>query len=63
MNLPCNKFKNYPEGKEDNTHLQYEGAVTFAGLVATELGKLGGIYAELLLLQEQEQEDPNLLRD
>lgn len=49
MNLPEGAFANYPEGKEDNTHLQYKGAVTFAGLIAEGIHKLGGIYAELLL--------------
>lgn len=42
-------YKNYPEGKEDNTHLRYEGAVMYAGLIAKGLGELGGIYRDLLI--------------
>lgn len=49
MNLEPGDYKNYPDGLEDNTHLQYEGAVAFAGLVAKGLKELGGIYADLLL--------------
>jgi lysophospholipase L1-like esterase len=63
MNLPSGRYKNFPEGKEDNSHLQYEGAVTFAGIIATELRKIGGVYKELLLPQQLEQEDASLLRD
>ena len=47
----------------DNTHLQYEEAVTFASLIAQELRKLGGIYEELLLPAELEEEDASLLKD
>lgn len=42
-------YKNYPEGKEDNTHLRYEGAVMYAGLIAKGLQELGGIYRDLLI--------------
>lgn len=63
MNLPSGKYKNYPEGKKDNTHLQYEGAVTFAGIVAKELRNIGGIFSDLLLPEHAEEEDANLLRD
>lgn len=52
MNLQPSLYQNYPEGKMDNTHLKYEGAVVFAGLIAEELKKIGGIYAEILV-------DPN----
>ena len=44
-----NIYKNYPEGKQDNTHLRYEGAVMYAGLIAKGLGALGGRYRELLI--------------
>ena len=63
MNLPSGRYPNYPEGKSDNSHLQYEGAVLFAGLIAKELHKLGGIFEELLMPHQTEQEDANLLRD
>ncbi len=44
-----NLYKNYPEGKQDNTHLRYEGAVMYAGLIAKGLGALGGRYRDLLI--------------
>ena len=44
-----NLYPNYPEGKEDNTHLRYLGAVRFTGLVADGLQALGGAYADVLL--------------
>ncbi len=37
------------EGTGDNTHLCYEGAVIFAGLIAEGLYRLGGIYRDLLI--------------
>ena len=49
MNFPAGEYPNFPEGKEDNTHLRPEGAMLFAGILAGELKKLGGIYADLLL--------------
>lgn len=49
MYFPSGQYPNYPEGKQDNTHLRYEGALVFAGIIAEELKKLGGIYADLLL--------------
>lgn len=49
MNLDAGEYPNYPEGKEDNTHLTYAGAVIFAGLVAKGLKELDGKYAELVI--------------
>lgn len=49
MYFPDGQYPNYPDGKEDNTHLRYEGAIVFAGMVAEGLKQLGGIYAELIL--------------
>lgn len=49
MNFSAGEYPNFPEGKEDNTHLRPEGAMLFAGILAGELKKLGGIYADLLL--------------
>lgn len=43
------EYENYPEGKTDNTHLRYEGAVLFASLIAKGLRELGGIYASILV--------------
>lgn len=56
MNLQPSLYANYLEGKMDNTHLKYEGAVTFAGLIAEELRKMGGIYAEILVNPNKEIE-------
>lgn len=55
MNFPADVYPNFPEGKSDNSHLRPEGALFFAGIIAEELRKLGGIYAELLL---EEPEKP-----
>ncbi len=49
MNIEPNTYASCPEGKKDNTHLKYEGAVTFAGLVARGLREIGGVYADLLV--------------
>ncbi|MBO5165811.1 MAG: rhamnogalacturonan acetylesterase [Lachnospiraceae bacterium] len=49
MHLAPGEYASCPEGKVDNTHLKYEGAVTFAGLIAKGLYELGGEYRELLL--------------
>ena len=37
VHVPAGRFAAFPDGKADNTHLQYHGAVTFAGLIAKEL--------------------------
>jgi len=42
-------YPNFPEGSDDNTHLRYEGAVCFAGMVAGGLRALGAPYEQLLL--------------
>lgn len=49
MNLEPGEYPNFPEGKTDNTHLKYEGALFFAGLIAKGLKNLGDVYAELIL--------------
>lgn len=49
MNLKPGEYPNCPEGKTDNTHLKYEGAFFFAGLIAKGLKDLGGVYSELIL--------------
>ncbi len=48
MIFPAGMYQYYPEGKEDNTHLQPEGALIYAGMIAKGLKELGGIYAQLL---------------
>lgn len=49
MHLPAGKYVSHPDGLTDNTHLKYEGAVTYAGCIARGLKELGGIYGDLLL--------------
>ena len=63
LHVPENKYEAFPNGKEDNSHLQYEGAVRFAKVIADKLKKMGGIYEELLLRPEDDLEDPSLLID
>lgn len=49
MNLAPGEYDSRPEGVADNTHLQYAGAVIFAGCIAKGLLDLGGIYQELIV--------------
>lgn len=49
MNFGPGEFPNFPDGKADNSHLQYAGAYIYCGLIAEGLRELGGIYADLLL--------------
>ena len=42
-------YENYSDGKQDNTHLRYDGAYMYAGMIAEGLRALGGIYAELIV--------------
>ena len=53
MNLEKGEFENFPDGKQDNTHLQWSGAIIFGGLLAAGLKALGGIYEELLIEPEK----------
>lgn len=49
MFFDAGMYENYPDGKRDNTHLRYDGAFMYAGLIAEGLRALGGIYAELVV--------------
>lgn len=49
MYFLAGEYKNYPEGKTDNTHLRYDGAVMYAGLIARGLEELEGHYKDLLI--------------
>lgn len=49
MHIPEGKYPYHMEGLADNTHLQYAGAVVYAGCIARGLKELGGIYKDLLL--------------
>lgn len=49
MHIPAGIYPYKPEGLDtDNTHLVYEGAVIFSGMIAKGLKELGGEYADLL---------------
>lgn len=63
LHVEPGKYDAFPQGKEDNSHLQYEGAYRFSRLLAGEIEKLGGAYKALLLEKAQEEEDPALLID
>lgn len=52
MNLPKGVYSSCMEGKTDNTHLRYEGAVIYAGCIARGLKELGGRYSDLLVAWE-----------
>lgn len=49
MHLEKGVYPSHPDGLADNTHLQYAGAVVYAGCIARGLKELGGRYRELLL--------------
>ena len=48
MNLAPGEADWAPEGKTDNSHLKYEGAMLYAGMIARGLLDLGGIYASIV---------------
>ncbi|MCR5154962.1 MAG: rhamnogalacturonan acetylesterase [Lachnospiraceae bacterium] len=48
MHVKGGRYPYVTEDKADNTHLRYEGAVVFAGIIAKELKELGGIYEDLV---------------
>jgi lysophospholipase L1-like esterase len=55
MNLAPGEYAAYPNGVLDNTHLNYAGAVNFAGLIAEGLKELGAPYTDLLLDNDSQQ--------
>lgn len=57
MNFEAGLYDNYPEGKADNSHLRYDGAVLFAGYVAEGLKSLGGVYADVCVTEEMSEEE------
>lgn len=63
IHVPVGKYPNFPNGKEDNTHLKYEGAYVFSGIIAEEIKKIGGKYADILVDPAVNLEDPTLLID
>lgn len=44
MNLKAGEWENYPDGNQDNTHLQENGAILIARLIAEELSLLAGTF-------------------
>ena len=60
MILKENEASWRPEGQIDNTHLKYEGAMLYAGMVAKGLMELGGIYADLLIEKEALEKTLNI---
>ena len=52
MNLAPGEVLWAPEGKNDNSHLRYEGAMLYAGMVARGLIGLGEPYSSLIIEDE-----------
>lgn len=63
LHVPAGKYDHFPNGKEDDSHLRYEGAYSFCKLLVDEIKKIGGVYADILLDGETDGEDPALLID
>lgn len=57
MNFGPKRYEHYPEGKTDNSHLRYDGAVLFSGMVAKGLKELGGIYASVCVNESMSEEE------
>ena len=53
MFFPEGYYSEHPGESRDNTHLRYDGAAHFAGLIAAGLRELGGMYAGILLGEKQ----------
>ena len=60
MNLAPGEAGWAPEGKIDNSHLKYEGAMLYAGMIAKGLRELGGVYASLLADEEFVKDTANI---
>ena len=63
MHLAPGEFPNFPDGKTDNTHLQYAGAVAFAELIAAGIAQLSSPYRDMLVNPDDVKEDAALLID
>ena len=61
--LAPGEFPNFPDGKTDNTHLQYAGAVAFAELIAAGIAQLSSPYRDMLVNPDDVKEDAALLID
>ncbi|MCR4897108.1 MAG: rhamnogalacturonan acetylesterase [Lachnospiraceae bacterium] len=56
LHLPAGKYAAFPDGKEDDTHLSYAGAVRFADIIARGLERLGSPYDRILCPRVKEEE-------
>ncbi len=54
MNFPKGIYSNYPDGKEDNSHLRFEGAVLIAKLFYEEASKIDNLKKYFINLDESE---------
>ncbi len=63
LHVPPHIYPHFPDGKEDDSHLQYEGAYVFSSIIAAEVSRIGGVYAQVLLDPDANMEDPLLLVD
>ncbi len=57
MNLAPGEADWAPQGQTDNSHLKYEGAMIYAGMIARGLVSIGGRYASLVRAEELLKED------
>ena len=46
MNFPAGLYVNYPDGKEDNSHLRPDGAFAVSRIAAMEMANLGNSFEE-----------------
>ena len=60
MNLAPGEAPWAPEGKKDNSHLKYEGAMLYAGMIARSLLDMGGVYALILADEEFVKDTENI---
>ena len=52
MNLMPGEAAWAPDGKKDNSHLKYEGAMIYSGMIARTLSELGEPYSTLIAEKE-----------
>ena len=59
-----NEFSNYPEGKDDHSHLRYEGAIMIAEIFVREILKTNDPIKECFIdLYATPQIDWDMLKD
>lgn len=64
MIFPANMYRNYPEGKDDHTHLVYNGALMVAELFVKEIYKTNDPIKDCFLdLSQKEEIDWAMLKD